>query len=32
MKQNGIRLGIATSNDREIAEAALNGTGTDEIF
>ena len=28
MKQNGIRLGIATSNDREIAEAAL----TDEIF
>ncbi len=32
MKQNGIRLGIATSNDREIAEAALNGRGLTKYF
>lgn len=32
MKQNGIRLGIATSNDREIGRSCAERTGTDEIF
>ena len=32
LKKDGIRLGIATSNDREIAEAALKGRGLTKYF
>lgn len=32
MRRRGIRLGIATSNDREIAEAALHARGLDVYF
>lgn len=32
MRRRGIRMGIATSNDREIAEAALQARGLDVYF